>query len=148
MDVARGGGLRGVEVAVGVDIEDAEALSGLLRPGAHAGEGAEGDGVVAAEDERESALRRGGLDLAREGRAGVPDGRQVLRARIALLDVFLRLDRHGGLEARGVVAERFEALADAGEADGRGPHVGAVAAGPEVERHFKDVDVHGGADNR
>ena len=147
MDVAGRGGLRRVEVAVGVDVEDAEPLSACLRDGAHAGERAEDDGVVAAEDEREATLRGGGIDLVGESRASVLDWCQVLRSRVAGLDELLGLDCDGGLEARGMVSERFEALADSGETYRGRPHVGAVSAGAEVKRHFKDVDVHGGADN-
>lgn len=73
VDVARVGALGGVDVGVGVDPDDGnlavEALAGGL---GGAGNGADGDGVVAAEAEGEAAL--GGVGVGGLGNLAV-DGR-------------------------------------------------------------------------
>ena len=104
--------------------------------------------MVAAEDEREAASGGRRLDLARQRAARVPDRGEVFRLRVARLDELLRLYRDGRLEAGRAVAQRLQTTSQARETNGRRPHVGTVAAGAEVKRHFKDVDVHGGADNQ
>ena len=143
VDVARRGSLRRVEVAVRVDVQDAELPSFLSRPSPHAGQGAERHGVVAAEDERERARRGGLLDARGERRARGGDLREVLGPGVPRIEAFLRLGRDRAFVAPDLMPERREALAKARKADRRRTHVGPVAARPEIERHLVDVQEHG-----
>lgn len=73
VDVARVGGGGRVDVCMGIDPDDAEVLAGSLPGGAGgAPDGADGDGVVAAEGEGEAAVLGFRVDLLRDA---VGDGR-------------------------------------------------------------------------
>lgn len=68
MDVAAAGRLGGVDVGAGVDPDDAETFAKAFTNGARAaGDGANGDGVVAADGEDTATLLSVRVDLAGEG---------------------------------------------------------------------------------
>ena len=133
MQVAGGRGVGGVEVAVGVDPEDAGTV--LVRDAA---DRADGDRVVAAEDERHGAVGHrlpAGLvdalagvdDRLQEGHSGL--GRQGVP--LDGLDVALVLDP---------VAKPGQGRLEARVAQCSGPQIDAAARLSQVERCAQDAD--------
>jgi hypothetical protein len=132
VDVPRRRGLGGVEVGVGVEPDEAGAPR-VLRD---AGDGAYGDGVVAAEEDGEVTL--GGHCLGPPGDllADIPDGSQVLYLPFFLYGLGER--GRGVTEVLYPVAELLERRLQPGVADGGGPHVHPAAVLAEVHRHPED----------
>ena len=139
VDVAGGRGVRGVDVGVGVDPDQADLLPPAAVKLGHAGDRAGGQGVVAAQHQRRHALFEG-LDHGLGGaRAGFGDLLQIAGVSCCRRLGFGNLD--ADVAAIGdLVAEGFKARFEAGHAHGRGAHVHAAAAGAHVEGHADDAN--------
>ena len=86
-----GAGLRRVHVAVGVEPDEPDLLPALAVEARHAGDGAHGDRVVAAQHDRASRPSREDLAHAvAQGLAGRADLLQVLHPRVARVAGLLR----------------------------------------------------------
>src|SRR5258706_5854659 len=146
MHVARGRRLRRVAVAVRVDPDDAGALPGAIEPS----DGADRDGVIAAEHEREVPGLRDVLDDLRELLRGADDLLDVVRLRPSADTIDLLVLVRGAPLVRILhahVAAIAYAVADlgqlhreAGVADAGRSHVDAAAIPAEVHRHADDLD--------
>ena len=104
-----------------------------------AAERADGDGVVAADDERDPAGARCRLDLPGELLAGPLDGIPVTGRRVAHVEGL----HHDGADVAAVVElvpERLDALGELCIADSRRAHVDSAPARPEVEGGADDGD--------
>ena len=130
-----------VDVAVGVDPEEAQLLPLPPAEGGDARHGARGDRVVAAEHQRKVAAGHDPIDLLARHRRRADDLGEVARVHVADLELLHVLD--GDVA---VVHDRVPQLAqpvlDPGDPDGGRPHVHAPPAGAEVHGDAQDVDDH------
>jgi hypothetical protein len=126
----------------GVRVDPDEADFALLaaKVAGDASHGADGHGVVAAQDQRDLFLGEGAVDHHRQTLAGERDLGQVFGAVGTFGQTFRLVDGHIA-EIVGVVAEGGEALIQIGDADGGGTHVDTAAALAEVEGRADDGDV-------
>ena len=73
VNIAAGARFRSVHVGMGVDPYQAELPTRLAKVTRHPGDGSDGDGMVAAEDQRHLRLIGGVLHHLHQTRAGVRD---------------------------------------------------------------------------
>lgn len=142
MDVAARSRLWRVDVGVGVEPDDAERNVGSRELGHRAGDGADGNGVVAAEDEGEAAgvenFANGFRECAVDGEDGVDEAQVGASAGDGFGDGDGQV-----AEVLDIVAESGEACVDTCDAQGGGSHVYAAAARTEVEWDADDADALG-----
>ena len=150
MDVAGRRRVGGVGVAVGVEPDQSDRVALAREVVARAGHGPDGDAVIAAEDERRSPLSQAPLDLLAQLLAR--GEHRLLVAQLAGSDLLRLGDLDVDVaEIDDLVAERFEARLEVGDANRGRPHVDAAAAGAEVDGNANDFDVtllggHGAAE--
>ena len=141
--VARGRGVRRVDVGVGVDPEHADLLALAAIELRHAGDGAGGQRVVAAQHQRRHAFferLHHGLGGARAGFGNLLQVAGILAAEgLGLGDLDENVAAVGDL-----VAERLKPRFEAGNAHRGGSHVDAAAAGAHVQRNAEDANAAGG----
>ncbi len=138
MDIAGRACLAGIEVAVGIEPDDADLPAGA----GGAADRAERDAVVAAQHDRQRPCREPFFHAIGQRLDGRDDLRQVLEARVTRL-AGLRLGNGDGVEVIYVVSERLQLLGEVGVTDGARPHVHAAAVGAEVHRDANQTDMHG-----
>jgi hypothetical protein len=139
MDVARQRRLRRVHVAVRVDPDEAERTPVPAREARRRRHRSGAEAVIAAEHDRGAAFEQHVARLIVECLADARDLAEIALPRIAgrrrllgrRVDVAVVVD---------FVAERSQALADAGDPDRGRPHVDAAAAAAEVERNADDAE--------
>ena len=117
VDGAGGGGLGGVDVGVGVDPDDVHAaIETLSDSTGNAGDGSDGDGVVPAEGECETAFFCVGVDLGGEFLGDSGDGEGVSHVELGRVvfgeDVSVGVD--GVVIVDGVAKGPFEIIDEAG----------------------------------
>ena len=110
-----------------------------LRPLGRGADGPGGEAVVAAQHERQGALRERRAGALVEHPAHVRDVADELLPLVRPLARFRNRRRQIALVDDGD-AEAGEAIAEAGDAKRRRPHVHAAAVAAEVEGHADDVD--------
>ena len=136
--VAAGAGVRRVHVAVRVDPEQAETLVALPGGGGAGGDGSGRQAVVAPEHQGQGARREGGGGRLEQAPADAGDVVDVLLAGISRVPGLA--DRRRQVAAvRHRVAQRGQAVAEAGDAQSRGAHVDPAPVGAQVQRHADDV---------
>ena len=140
VDVARGRGVRRVRVAVGVEPDEPDRIPLAREVTARAGDRADREAVIAAQDQGQPALLERLLDpLAQLGAGGEDRGlvaELVLPHLLGLGDHDVEVARVGD-----PVAESFEPRLEVGDPDRRGAHVDAAPARSEVHRDADNLDV-------
>ena len=142
MHVAAGRGFGRVDVGVGVDPDQADALVLAAVELGDAGDRAGCHGMVAAQHQRDFAgFERLDHQFGVLG-AGGGDFFQIFGVRVAFF--FLLGNGDGDVAAVfDLVAEGFQARFEAGHAHGRGAHVDAAARLAEIKRNADDADFPG-----
>ena len=132
-------GFRGVDVGVGVEPDESDALLAAAIELGQAGDGADTHGVVAADRERHSALAQDSADKVGVLLAGGGDLLEITGVQLA--GIFLLGEHNGDIAAVfDDVAESFQLGFEAGDADGRRPHVDPAALLAEIERNADHLD--------
>jgi hypothetical protein len=137
MHIAAGAGFGCIHVGVRVDPYEADFLALLLHVGRHSGDGAYGDGMVAAEYDGELVVGHGLAHTFGDVGAGFGNLWQITRFFRAWRDAF-RLRDIDVAEVFHRIAKRRDLFVKTREANGGRAHVDAAAPGAQV---------HGRADN-
>ena len=141
--VARGRGLRGVDVGVGVDPEHADLLLLAAIELRHAGDRPRRQRVVPAQHQRRHAFFKRLHHGFGGARAGFGNLLQIAGVLAAKSLGFGNFDED--ITAVGdLVAQRLKPRLEAGNAHGRGAHVDPAAAGAHVQRNTDDANAPGG----
>ncbi len=138
MHVAGVGRGRSIDVAVGIQPDEAQALLPDREGGGHSRHGTGGQGVIAAQHERRPAIADGPPGLHGQPYAHFRDGGEEWGGPISL-DRF-PLQHYEVADVLHLVAECLEPGLQLGNAQGGGPHVDATAAGTQVHGDADDAD--------
>ncbi len=137
--VARGRGLRGIDVGVGIDPDNADLLVLAAVELGDTRDGTSREGMVATQHQRGHTVAEGTDDGTRGLVAGFGDLVEKTGMYVAGAAGFGNF--YGHIAAVGdLVAERFEPRFQTGDAYCRGAHVDSSPAGAEVERDADDTD--------
>ena len=142
VDVAAGAGIRRVHVGVRVEPDQADLLFAAFAEVARdAGHGSDGDGMVAAQHQRDASALAGHPATCRRGARKLRrSAADTWRARSPSGQALGLLDRNVA-EIFDVIAERVQPRVQIGHAHGRRTHIHAAAALAQVERRADDRDV-------
>src|SRR5215831_5746851 len=143
VDVATGRRFGGVDIAVGVDPDQADALVLPTVKFGDSGDRAGSDGVIPAQHERDFPRFERFEHEVRALGAGGGDFLQIFRVGVAEFFLFGNGDRDVAAVLNDV-ADGFEAGLEAGDAHGGGAHVDTAARLAEVEGDANDTDLFGG----
>ncbi len=104
-------------------------------------DGADRDGMIAAENQRELALRERRSDHLRQSRTGLGDLRKIFRMRAARPAGFRAAPRARCRDPPLRIPKLRQASVQIGDAQRGRAHVDAAAAGAKIERRADDRDV-------
>ncbi len=140
VNVAAGAGLRRVHVGVGVDPEQAHLLAVLAMKLRGAGDGSDGDGMIAAEHQRKFPVVERPFHLGRQAHAGVGDLGEIARVGRPF-GMSFGLGDGDVAQILHLIAERSDAGVEIGHANRGSAHIHAAAPGAQIERRSDDGDL-------